>query len=73
MVTVIDRTVATLPDAQGVGLATVANVLGRAAPSMTAREYLGRESDTSTVAEPFWNSRGGAVSPAATANAASEW
>lgn len=45
------RTVATLLDAQGVGLATVANVLGHADPSMTAREYLGRKSDTSAVAE----------------------
>jgi integrase len=45
------RTVATLLDAQGVGLATIANVLGHADPSMTARAYLGRKSDTSAVAD----------------------
>lgn len=44
------RTVATVLDAQGVPIAVVADVLGHADPSMTARAYLGRKNDTSSVA-----------------------
>lgn len=44
------RTVATVLDARGVPIAVVADVLGHADPSMTARVYLGRRNDTSSVA-----------------------
>jgi len=44
------RTVASILDAQGAPLATIADVLGHADPSMTAREYLGRKTDTSSAA-----------------------
>jgi integrase len=44
------RTVATVLDAQGVPIAVVADVLGHADPSTTARVCLGRKNDTSSVA-----------------------
>lgn len=67
------RTVATLLDAQRVGLATVAKVLGHADPSMMTRDYLGRKSDTSAVAELLSDLRAGAVGRAATATAVLTW
>lgn len=44
------RTVATLLDAAGVPIATIADYLGHADPSVTARVYLGRGGDTSRAA-----------------------
>lgn len=44
------RTVATLLDERGVPLAQIADYLGHADPSMTARVYLGRKVDTSKAA-----------------------
>lgn len=44
------RTVATLLDGAGVPIATIADYLGHADPSVTARVYLGRGGDTSRAA-----------------------
>lgn len=45
------RTVASILDGQGVPIAMIADYLGHADPSMTARVYLGRRGDTSRAAD----------------------
>ena len=45
------RTVASDIDRAGLGVVIAADVLGHADPSMTARVYLGRKTDTSSAAK----------------------